>query len=66
MLGLAMNLANDSRVAELAATVEKGAIVDDQSAYWKLNRDPMLDFETDASPEATAFAAKFLSKVQSQ
>ena len=63
MLGLAMNLANDSRVAELAATVEKGAIVDDQSAHWKLSRDPMLDFETDASPEATAFAAKFLSKV---
>jgi alpha-2-macroglobulin len=63
MLGLAMNLANDSRATELAAAVEKGAIVDDQSAHWSLTRDPMLDFETDASPEATAFAAKFLSKV---
>jgi|HubBroStandDraft_1064217.scaffolds.fasta_scaffold00002_19 uncharacterized protein YfaS (alpha-2-macroglobulin family) len=64
MLGLAMNLANDSRTAELAATVEKGAIIDEQTAHWKLTRDPMLDFDTDASPEATAFAAKFLSKVK--
>jgi len=63
MLGLAMHLANDPRVRELAASVEKGAIVDDQSAHWSLTRDPMLDFETDASPEATAFAAKFLAKV---
>ena len=64
MLGLAMNLAKDSRVTELAATVEKGAIVDEQTAHWNLTRDPMLDFNTDASPEATAFAAKFLSKVK--
>lgn len=64
MLGLAMNLAHDSRTEELAATVEKGAIVDEQSAHWNLTRDPMLDFDTDASPEATAFAAKFLSKVK--
>lgn len=63
MLGLAMNLANDPRVSELAIIVEKGAIVDEQQAHWSLTRDPMLDFETDASPEATAFAAKFLSKV---
>jgi alpha-2-macroglobulin len=63
MLGLAMNLANDPRVTELAIAVEKGAIVEEQQAHWKLTRDPMLDFDTDASPEATAFAAKFLSKV---
>ncbi len=63
MLGLAMNLANDSRVAELETIVEKGATVDNVSAHWSLTRDPMLDFETDASPEATAFAAKFLAKV---
>ena len=63
MLGLAMNLTNDPRQASLADVVEKGAITDDVSAHWSLTRDPMLDFETDASPEATAFAAKFLSKV---
>jgi len=63
MLGLAMQLTSDPRVAELAASVEKGATVDDQSAHWSLTRDPMLDFDTDASPEATAFAAKFLAKV---
>jgi hypothetical protein len=63
MLGLAMSLTNDPRIQELATTVENGAVVDDQSAHWSLTRDPMLDFGTDASPEATAFAAKFLSKV---
>ena len=63
MLGLAMDLAKDSRTAELATIVEQGATVDEQTAQWKLTRDPMLDFDTDASPEATAFAAKFLSKV---
>ena len=64
MLGLAMNLAKDSRVTELATMVEKGAIVEEQTAHWNLTRDPMLDFDTDASPEATAFTAKFLSKVK--
>jgi alpha-2-macroglobulin len=64
MLGLAMNLVNDSRTTELAAVVEKGTVVDEQTAHWKLARDPMLDFDTDASAEATAFAAKFLSKVK--
>ncbi|MBV9180811.1 MAG: alpha-2-macroglobulin, partial [Acidobacteria bacterium] len=63
MLGLAMNLVNDSRDQELAQQVEHGAEADDQSAHWSLSRDPMLDFETDASPEATAFAAKFLARV---
>ncbi len=64
MLGLAMNLAKDPRTVELATVVEKGAVVDEQTAHWRLDRDPMLDFSTDASPEATAFAAKFLSKVR--
>jgi uncharacterized protein YfaS (alpha-2-macroglobulin family) len=64
MLGLAMNQVKDTRVNELAMMVEKGAIVDEQNAHWELNRDPMLDFYSDASPEATAFAAKFLSKVR--
>jgi alpha-2-macroglobulin len=64
MLGLAMNLTNDPRQTALASVVEQGAITDDVSAHWSLTRDPMLDFETDASPEATAFAAKFLSKVK--
>ena len=64
MLGLAMFQLKDPRANELATTVEKGAIVDEQNAHWELNRDPMLDFYTDASPEATAFAAKFLSKVR--
>jgi hypothetical protein len=64
MLGLAMVQMKDPRAHDLANLVEKGAIVDQQTAHWELNRDPMLDFATDASPEATAFAAKFLSKIR--
>jgi uncharacterized protein YfaS (alpha-2-macroglobulin family) len=64
MLGLALDLLHDPRTAELASTVEKGAIVEGEQAHWSLQRDPMLDFETDASPEATAFATKFLARVR--
>ncbi|HET9697532.1 MAG TPA: hypothetical protein VFP40_11745, partial [Terriglobales bacterium] len=64
MLGLSLDLLHDSRTAELASQVEKGAIVEGEQAHWTLQRDPMLDFETDASPEATAFVAKFLARVR--
>jgi len=66
MLGLALDQLKDERVSELATAVEKGAIVEGEQAHWSLTRDPMLDFETDASPEATAFAAKFLARVRSE
>ncbi|HVZ17903.1 MAG TPA: alpha-2-macroglobulin family protein, partial [Terriglobales bacterium] len=64
MLGLSMDLLKDPRATDLANDVEKGAIVEGEQAHWSLNRDPMLDFDTDASPEATAFAAKFLARVR--
>jgi hypothetical protein len=64
MLGLALDLLHDSRTAEIATQVEKGAIVEEEQAHWSLQRDPMLDFDSDASPEATAFAAKFLARVR--
>jgi uncharacterized protein YfaS (alpha-2-macroglobulin family) len=64
MLGLALDLLHDSRTAEIATQVEKGAIVEGEQAHWSLQRDPMLDFDSDASPEATAFAAKFLARVR--
>jgi len=64
MLGIAMDLLKDPRVSELATAVEKGAVIEGEQAHWVLNRDPMLDFDTDASPEATAFAAKFLARVR--
>jgi hypothetical protein len=64
MVGLSLDLLKDPRVSELATAVEKGAVVEGEQAHWVLTRDPMLDFDTDASPEATAFAAKFLARVR--
>jgi uncharacterized protein YfaS (alpha-2-macroglobulin family) len=61
VLGLALENAKDSRAAEIAAALEASAQQTDQEAYWKATRDPMLDFDIDASPEATAFVTRFLS-----
>ena len=61
MLGLALELANDSRAAQLADDVERGAKVTELEAHWELSRDPLLDFYGDNSPEATAYALRFLA-----
>jgi uncharacterized protein YfaS (alpha-2-macroglobulin family) len=61
VLGLALENAKDNRAAELATSLETAAQQTDQEAYWKATRDPMLDFDIDASPEATAFVTRFLS-----
>jgi hypothetical protein len=61
VLGLAMKLAGDRRADDLAVTLEKQAKTDGQQAWWESQRDEMLDFSTDATPEATAFAVKLLS-----
>src|SRR5207249_8257582 len=34
---------------------------DSEQAWWLATRDQMLDFSDDATPEATAYAVKFLS-----
>jgi uncharacterized protein YfaS (alpha-2-macroglobulin family) len=61
MLGLAMENAGDGRAKEIAATLEGDVKQNDQEAWWQATRDPMLDFDVDASPEATAFVTRFLS-----
>jgi alpha-2-macroglobulin len=61
MLGLALERAKDSRGAEIAATLEARAEQDQEQAWWTATRDSMLDFSTDATPEATAYVVKFLS-----
>jgi uncharacterized protein YfaS (alpha-2-macroglobulin family) len=61
MFGLALENAKDGRAAEIATALEGSAQQDSQEAWWKATRDPMLDFDTDASPEATAFVTRFLS-----
>uniref|UniRef100_Q025N0 Alpha-2-macroglobulin domain protein n=1 Tax=Solibacter usitatus (strain Ellin6076) TaxID=234267 RepID=Q025N0_SOLUE len=61
VLGLALEEAKDPRAAELAAALEQAVKVDDEQAWWPSTRDQLLDFSEDSTPEATAFAVKFLS-----
>jgi alpha-2-macroglobulin len=61
LLGLALEQVKDTRASELAAALERSAQQDQEQAWWTADRDPMLDFSEDATPEATAYVAKFLS-----
>jgi uncharacterized protein YfaS (alpha-2-macroglobulin family) len=61
VLGLAFEQAKDPRAAEIAAALESAARQDGEQAWWPATRDELLDFSADATPEATAFAVKFLS-----
>jgi hypothetical protein len=61
VLGLALEGTSDARAGEIAAALEQSAQQDDQQAWWPATRDELLDFSTDATPEATAFVVKFLS-----
>ncbi len=62
VLGLALDQAHDSRAAEIAALVEGRAQQNQQEAWWPAERDPMLDFTADTTPEATAFATRLLAR----
>ena len=64
LLGLAMQAAADSRAGEAAATLEAQVSADDLEASWPVQRDEMLDFSGDATPEATAHALKLLTALR--
>jgi uncharacterized protein YfaS (alpha-2-macroglobulin family) len=59
--GLALELVKDARAAEIATALEQLAEQDADQAWWTSLRDQMLDFPEDVTPEATAYAVKFLS-----
>jgi hypothetical protein len=61
LLGLALEEAKDGRAAEIASALEGAAQQDQEQAWWPSTRDELLDFAADATPEATAYAVKFLS-----
>ncbi len=61
VLGLALDAAKDARAKDIAAALERGVQQDQETAWWSATRDEMLDFNEDASPEATAWAVKLLS-----
>ena len=61
ILGLALEQAKDGRAGEIATLLEAAAQQDSEQAWWPATRDQMLDFSEDVTPEATAYAVKFLS-----
>jgi len=62
LLGLALDQLKDNRAGEIASVVEGRAQQDQEQAWWPSDRDPMLDFSADTTPEATAFATKLLAR----
>ena len=61
ILGLALEEGKDVRAVEIAKLLEAGVQQDSEQAWWPATRDQMLDFSEDVTPEATAYAVKFLS-----
>jgi uncharacterized protein YfaS (alpha-2-macroglobulin family) len=57
---------NDARAEQVAAMLEKAAQSTDAEAWWKMDRDSLMEFYVDASAETTAYALKFLGKQRPQ
>ena len=65
-LGLALREAKDPRGEEIAAQLEGMAQQTEVEAWWPSQRDQLLDFSVDATPETTAYAMKFLTAARPQ
>lgn len=62
MLGLALLSTNDqTKVQELAGTIESQAVVTDLEASWPAAYDYLMEFEVDDAAETTAYAVRLLS-----
>lgn len=66
LLGLALDAAGDSRAHEAALQLEKKAVASDNEAHWSGTYDGLLDYSTDTSAEATAFALKLMVRQDRQ
>ncbi|MEN6604884.1 MAG: alpha-2-macroglobulin, partial [Bryobacteraceae bacterium] len=64
LAGLALVKLNDARAGEIAARLESSAKVDEQEASWPVDRDNLMEFHGDVTPEATAYAVKLLSRTR--
>ncbi|MBI5280408.1 MAG: alpha-2-macroglobulin, partial [Candidatus Solibacter usitatus] len=64
LLGLTLDRLKDPRAREVSAHLIATALQEGEEAWWTSARDPMLDFESDNSLEATAFAIKLLARVE--
>lgn len=64
LAGLAFDVLKDPRAAEIAAQLESAPKVDEHEAHWQVDRDNLMDFYGDTTPEATAYAMKLLSRTR--
>ena len=62
LLGLAFDAEQDGRAKTLADALASTVMTSGPEAWWPAQRDEMLDFEADVTPEATAFVTKLLSR----
>lgn len=63
-LGLALRQAGDARAAEIARELLGRVVEKGQEAWWPVERDTLMRFHGDTTPEANAFAVKLLAAVQ--
>lgn len=60
-LGLAYQLSNDSRAAQIAEMLERTAKQNGTEAWWESGEDRMMHFFYDTSPASTAAAVKLIA-----
>lgn len=63
-LGLALRQAGDARAAEVARELIGRVVEKGHEAWWPVERDTLMRFHGDTTPEANAFAVKLLAAVQ--
>jgi len=61
-----MQQAGDARADAVAGLLESAAKSDETEAFWQVDRDSLMDIFLDATPEATAYALKFLTRQRPQ
>ena len=66
LLGLAMAQINDPRAKDLAKQLTADAKQDDAQTWWPTDTNNLMDYYGDTTPQATAFALKFLDRVDPQ
>jgi hypothetical protein len=66
LMALTLARLNDARAAEFTRSLEQAARVQGPYAWWKSERQEMLDFSSDNSFETTAYALKALAKLSPQ
>ncbi|HLY60330.1 MAG TPA: MG2 domain-containing protein [Terriglobia bacterium] len=63
LMALLLAHLKDGRAQEFVQKLEKSATVKDPYAWWKSERDAMIDFSSDNSFETTAYALKALANL---